>query len=40
MRNFFADDKSLFSVVHDVSSSTKELNDDWKKVNDWAFQCK
>ena len=33
----FTDDTSLFSVVHDVNSSTKELNDDLKKVNDWAF---
>ena len=34
----FADDTSLFSVVHDVSTSAKNLNDDLKKVNDWAFQ--
>ena len=34
----FADDTSLFSVVHDVNSSAKVLNDDLKKVNDWAFQ--
>ena len=33
----FADDTSLFSVVHDVNTSAKELNDDLKKVNDWAF---
>ena len=31
----FADD--TFSVVHDVNTSAKELNDDLKKVNDWAF---
>ena len=36
----FAGDKSLFSVVRDVNTSTKELNDDLKKVNDWAFQRK
>ena len=29
-----ADDTSLFSVVHDVNTSAKELNDDLKKVND------
>ena len=29
-----------FSVVHDVNTSAKELNDDLKKVNDWAFQWK
>ena len=33
----FADDTSLFSVVHDVNTSAKELNDDSKKVNDQAF---
>ena len=36
----FADDTSLFSVVHDVNTSAKELNDDLKKINDWAFQWK
>ena len=30
----FAGDKSLFSVVHDVNTSAKDLNDDLKKVND------
>ena len=34
----FADDTSLFSIVHDVNTSAKNLNDDLKKVNDWAFQ--
>ena len=34
----FADDTSLFSVVHDVNTSAKNLKDDLKKVNDWAFQ--
>ena len=36
----FADDTSLFSVVHDVNTSAKELNDHLKKVSDWAFQWK
>ena len=36
----FVDDTSLFSVVHDVNISAKELNDDLKIVNDWAFQWK
>ena len=31
---FFADDASLFSVVHNVNTSAKELNDDLKKVNE------
>ena len=30
----FAGDTSLFSVVYDVSTSAKELNDDLKKAND------
>ena len=30
----FVDDTSIFSVVHDVNTSAKELNDDLKKVND------
>ena len=33
----FADHASLLSVVHDVNTSAKELNDDSKKVNDWAL---
>ena len=33
----FVDD-TLFSVVHDVNTSAKELNNDLKKVNDWAFK--
>ena len=36
----FAVDASLFSVVHDVNTSAKELNDDLKKINNWAFQWK
>ena len=36
----FDDNTSLFSVVHDVDSSPKELNDDLEKVNDWAYQWK
>ena len=36
----FADDTSLFSVVQDITLSTKNLNDDLKKINKWAFQRK
>ena len=36
----FADDTSLFSVVHSVNSSAKELTYDLKKVNDWVFHWK
>ena len=37
----FADDTSVFSVVYDVNTSAKELND-WALiiVNDWAFHWK
>ena len=34
----FADDTSVFSVVHDIDSCTKQLNDDLKKISDWADQ--
>ena len=34
----FADVTSLFSVVHDINTSTIELNSNLKKINDWAFQ--
>ena len=36
----FADDTSLFNVVHDTSTSANELNNDLKKVSNWAFQWK
>ena len=36
----FADDTSLFSVVHVINTPTTELNSDLKKINDWAFQWK
>ena len=36
----FADDTSLFSVVQDITLSAKNLNDDLKKINKWAFQWK
>ena len=34
----FADDTSLFSVVHDIHSSASGLNEDLKTINDWIFQ--
>ena len=36
----FADDTSVFSIVHDIDSSTKQLNDDLKKISDWVYQWK
>ena len=35
-----ADDTWLFSVVHDVNTSVKELNDDLKEVKNQDFQWK
>ena len=34
----FADETSLFSVVHDINTYAIELNSDLKKISDWAFQ--
>ena len=36
----FADDASLFSVVHDIRSSSSDLNKDVKTINKWDFQWK
>ena len=36
----FANDTSLFSVVHDINTSAIELNSDQKKIGDQAFQWK
>ena len=36
----FADDTSLFSVVHDVNTSSTNLNNDLRKISDWAIQWK
>ena len=34
----FADDRSLFSVVHDSVVSSAFLNDDLLKISCWAYQ--
>ena len=34
------DDMSLFSVVGDITASTKELNNDMRNVSKWAYQWK
>ena len=36
----FADDTSLFSVVHDISTSASDINNDLKLISNWAFQWK
>ena len=34
----FVDDTFLFSVIHDTDISAAELNEDLKKISEWAFQ--
>ena len=36
----FADDTSLFSVIHDSVITTSELNTDLARIKQWAFQWK
>ena len=36
----FADDTSLFSVVHDIDASANDLNHDLEKISEWVFQWK
>ena len=36
----FANDTSLFSVNHNLNTFTNNLNEDLKKINDWATQWK
>ena len=36
----FAEDTSIFSVVHDISLPSLQLNDDLIKISNWAYQWK
>ena len=36
----FADNTSLFSVIHNIKSTANNLNSDLMKVSNWAFQQK
>ena len=36
----FADDTSLFSVVHGIDTSANDLNHDLEKISEWTFQWK
>ena len=36
----FADDTSLFAAVKNVDASNFDLNNDVKKIDEWAFQWK
>ena len=35
---FFAEDTSLFYMVHDMNTSANKLNNDLTKVSNWGFQ--
>ena len=34
----FADDTSLFSIIHDAKKTAYELNKDFQKIAEWAHQ--
>ena len=36
----FADDTSLFSVIRDINTSATHLNNELRKMSNWAFQWK
>ena len=36
----FADDTSLFFIIHDAKTTTYELNKDLQKIAEWAHQWK
>ena len=36
----FADDTSLFSVIHDIQTSANNLNKDFERISNWAMQWK
>ena len=36
----FADDTSLFTVIHNSNISTRDLTNDLRKINEWAFKWK
>ena len=36
----FADDTSLFFVIHNINSTANDLNSDLMKISNWAFQWK
>ena len=36
----FADDTSLFSVIHDIQTSANNLNKDLERISNWATHGK
>ena len=40
MLRFFADGTSFFSIVHNMNTSTINLNNEPNKIKNWAIQWK
>ena len=38
--NFVTDGTSIFSIVNDINFSTEEINNDLKRISEWAYQWK
>ena len=38
--NLFADDKSLFTVVHDTNAAANDMNHDLELIKQWAHNWK
>ena len=36
----FADDTSILLIVNDINVSTEEINNDLKRISEWAYQWK
>ena len=36
----FTDGTSIFSIVNHINVSTKEINNDLKRISEWAYQWK
>ena len=36
----FVDDTSIFSIVNNIIVSTEEINNDLKRISEWAYQWK
>ena len=38
LHQLFADDTSLFSIIHDAKKTAYELNKDLQRITEWAHQ--
>ena len=36
----FADDTSILLIVNDINVSTEEINNDLKRISEWAYHWK